>query len=128
MEACLKDMGASKGKSEPKMEANQEKTESMTEHYERVLHAEATHVLTALQDWACDVLHADPKGVTYEEIIRETDSQFGDQNLAVESRNHMKTRTQDDSQSPICQQLPSGSSKQAREHYRETNPLPSGRK
>jgi hypothetical protein len=91
MKACLEDIGATQGKSETKMAANQEKTEAMTERYEVVPHAEATHVLTALQDWACGVLHEDPKRATYEETTRETDDQFGDQNMAIGSCNQMTT-------------------------------------
>jgi hypothetical protein len=54
-------MGANQEKLETKMEANQEKTEAMMEHSEGVPQAEATHMLTALQDWACGVLHEDRK-------------------------------------------------------------------
>jgi hypothetical protein len=50
------------------LEANQEKTEAVTEQYEGVPHAEATHLLTTLQNWACNVLRGAPKGPMYEKI------------------------------------------------------------
>jgi hypothetical protein len=45
-------------------EAIQEKIEAVAQHYE-VPCAEATNLLTALQDQASDILHRNPKGEMY---------------------------------------------------------------
>jgi hypothetical protein len=62
-------MGASQEKLEAKMEASQEKTEAIAEHCKWVPRVKATHLLTALQGWASDVLHGDFSGVVYKEPI-----------------------------------------------------------
>jgi hypothetical protein len=53
------------------------------------------HLLTALQDWAANVLHGVPKGVTYKETI----AALADQQLAIGYCSQLKTRTQDDGES-----------------------------
>lgn len=57
------------------------------------------HLLTAPQGWASDVLHGDPKEVPYEETIRATDDQFGDE-LTAEYHNQLKTWIQDNCEPP----------------------------
>jgi hypothetical protein len=59
--------------------ANQEKIEAMAaEHYNRASHVKATHMLTAPQAQASDVIHRVQKGATYKETRRATDGRFGD--------------------------------------------------
>jgi hypothetical protein len=60
-------------KFEVKTEANQEKVDTVVEPYKWAPCVKATHVLTALQGWACNVLHGAPKGATYKETIRATE-------------------------------------------------------
>jgi hypothetical protein len=72
-------------------EANQEKIGAGVERYDLAAHLKDMQLLTAPQGWAADVLHGDPKEATYEETIRATVDQFGDQHLAVEYRNQLKT-------------------------------------
>jgi hypothetical protein len=55
------------------LEANGERTEAVAQHCKWVPYAEAMHMLTALQDWASDVLHEVPKGATCEETIGTTE-------------------------------------------------------
>jgi hypothetical protein len=81
-------------------EANQEKTGAGVERYDLAPRVRDMHLLTTPQGWASDVLHGDPREVTYEETIRATEDWIGDQHLAVEYRNQLKTWTQDDGESP----------------------------
>jgi hypothetical protein len=86
-----------------KMEANQEGTEAVAEHYEGVPCAEAT------QGWVSSVLHGDPKGGTYEETIRALEDRFGEQHLVIGYHNQLKIWTQDDGDP--CRSLPPSSNK-----------------
>jgi hypothetical protein len=52
-----------------------------------------------LQGQASDFLHEVSEGATYAETTGATDSQFGDQPLAVGSHNQLKTQTQDNGES-----------------------------
>lgn len=107
MMACLEVVEACLEKMETTMKAGQEQIrakiktgmevmnatvpEAIADHYGGAPCIKATHLPTAQQDWAPDVLHGVPKGVMYKETI-----QFGDQDLAIEYRNQLKTQTQDD--------------------------------
>jgi hypothetical protein len=112
MMACLEVMDSCLEKMEATMKAGQEQmrakikngmeemkateSEAIAEHCEWEPRVKTTHLPTVPQDWAPDVLHGAPKGMMYEEIIRALDDKFGDQHLAIEYCNQLKTRTQDD--------------------------------
>jgi hypothetical protein len=105
MEICLEKMEATMKAGQEQMRAKikngMEKmkateSEAIAEHYEWEPCVKATHLPTALQDWAPDELHGAPRGVMYGETIRVLEDQFGDQHLATEYCNHLKTRTHGD--------------------------------
>jgi hypothetical protein len=74
------------------LEANEEKTDAVAEHYEGVPHAEAMHMLTAPKGWASDVLHGVPKEAMYEETTEALEDCFGDQPLVTAYHRQLKTR------------------------------------
>jgi hypothetical protein len=76
-------MEASQGKLETKMETNQEIIEAVAEHYNGAPRIKTTHLLTTLQDRACDVLHEATKWAVYKDTVRALEYRFWDQNLAI---------------------------------------------
>jgi hypothetical protein len=70
-------------------EANQEKAVAGVECYDLAPCLKYMHLLTAPQDWTSDILRGDLKEVPYEETIRATEDQFGDE-LTVEYHNQLK--------------------------------------
>jgi hypothetical protein len=70
-------------------------SEAIAEHCEWEPCVKATHLPTVPQDSGPNVQHGAPKGVMYKGTIRVLD-QFGDQHLAIEYHNQLKTWTQDD--------------------------------
>lgn len=83
---------ASLGKLETMMEASQEKTEAIAEHYKWVPCVRATHLLTTLEGWASDVLHGNPSRVTYKESIWPLEDRFGNQHWVTLYHTQLKTR------------------------------------
>jgi hypothetical protein len=66
--------------------------EALVGRYKWASCAKPTHFLVALQGSATDVLHGDPKQVTYEEAIDTLEDCFRDQHLAATYRSQLKIR------------------------------------
>jgi uncharacterized protein YaaW (UPF0174 family) len=66
IKTCLEEMEVTES------EAIQEKIENIAQHYKEVPCAEATNLLTALQDQASDILHRNPKGAMLRGDYRNT--------------------------------------------------------
>jgi hypothetical protein len=54
----------------------------------------AAHLLSVLQGQAADVLHSVPAEASYEDIVGALQDRFGDHQLAVAYRSHLKARVQ----------------------------------
>jgi hypothetical protein len=87
-------MGASQEKLGAKMEASQEETEAVAEHYKWVPCIKDTHLLTTLQGQASDVLCGNPNGAMYKETMWALEDRIGNQHLVTLYSTQLKRRTQ----------------------------------
>jgi hypothetical protein len=69
-------MNVNKLKLQVKIEASEENVVAIVEPCGRVPHVKTTYLLTAPQDWASNVLHKVPEGVTYDETKGAPDEWF----------------------------------------------------